>query len=185
APVGGGHDQAPEEPVLAVHLEAAEPHEQPGVLHHEEMAELIDDTLGRQVRIAQERERGLEVVRPRGLAEQRHREILAWQSTTVAREGAPPMWITVLVLAAAAADAKSTPVLPPERPWVGKSVSLVADAKDPWSTPAERSGFTRTPRYDETVAWLRKLVADAPQLPLLPLGQSPHGRPARLVAASH
>jgi Zinc carboxypeptidase len=94
------------------------------------------------------------------------------------------MWITVLVLAAAAADAKSTPVLPPEHPWVGKSVSLVADAKDPWSTPAERSAFARTPRYDETVAWLKKLVLDAPQLQLLPLGKSPEGRTVWMVAAS-
>jgi murein tripeptide amidase MpaA len=94
------------------------------------------------------------------------------------------MWTAAFVLAALAADARSTPVLPPERPWHGESVSLAVDAKDPWATPAERSGFTRTPRYDETVGWLKKLVADAPQLQLIPLGQSPEGRVLWMVAAS-
>src|SRR5687768_12218843 len=91
-------------------------------------------------------------------------------------------------LAAAAAtpmeSAAGRAILPPELPWSGKSRALIAPASDPWVTPAERSGLAETPRYDETIAWLRKLVAAAPQLRLLSLGKSPEGRDLWLVIAS-
>lgn len=89
--------------------------------------------------------------------------------------------------AAAAAPAESAAaraILPPELPWHGKSRALMVPPSDPWATPAERSGLTETPRYDETVAWLRKLVAAAPQLRMLSLGKSPEGRDLWLVIAS-
>ena len=36
---------------------------------------------------------------------------------------------------------------------------MVASAEDdPWITPAEESGLTATPSYDETMSWLSKLA---------------------------
>ena len=75
-------------------------------------------------------------------------------------------------------------ILPPERPWSGKSRELVRPASDPWATPAEASGLTATPRYDETVAWLRRLVAASSVLDMVSLGKSPEGRDLWLVVAS-
>jgi hypothetical protein len=80
--------------------------------------------------------------------------------------------------------AADNPILPPELPWAGESRSLIAAPDDPWITPSEASGLTKTPRYDETVAWLRKLVDDAPQLALLSIGKSAEGREIWMVVAS-
>jgi murein tripeptide amidase MpaA len=82
------------------------------------------------------------------------------------------------------APARARAVLPPELPWSGKSEALIAKAGDPWITPAETSGFARTPRYDETVAWLRRLAGAAPELQLVSLGTSPQGRDIWMVVAS-
>jgi Zinc carboxypeptidase len=90
----------------------------------------------------------------------------------------------VLVPALAQADARRESILPPERPWAGKSRAFVRPPGDPWATPAEKSGLTASPRYDETVAWLRKLVAAASTLQMVSLGQSPEGRDLWLVVAS-
>lgn len=57
-------------------------------------------------------------------------------------------------------------------------------AGDPWITPSEKSGLRTTPRYDETVAWLQRLVASAPQLKMVSLGKSPEGRDIWMVIAS-
>ena len=51
--------------------------------------------------------------------------------------------------------------MPPLVPWDGPSRRLVLPADHPWTTPAESSGLTRTPSYDETTAWLRRLVEAA------------------------
>lgn len=75
-------------------------------------------------------------------------------------------------------------ILPPELPWSGQSRALVRPASDPWATPAEASGLTATPRYDETVAWLRRLVAAASVLEMVSVGKSPEGRDLWLVIAS-
>jgi murein tripeptide amidase MpaA len=53
-----------------------------------------------------------------------------------------------------------------------------------WATPAERARFERTPRYDETVAYLKRLVTAAPELRLVSLGKSPEGRDIWMVVAS-
>jgi murein tripeptide amidase MpaA len=83
------------------------------------------------------------------------------------------------------AAAASEPILPPLVPWDGKSRQLMVKQDDPWITPAERSELRTTPSYDETVAWLQKLVAAAPkQLHLLSLGKSPEGREIWLVVAT-
>jgi murein tripeptide amidase MpaA len=76
------------------------------------------------------------------------------------------------------------PKLPPLVDWNGKSRGLIAPAEDPWVTPSERTGLTETPRYEETIAWLRRLVAAAPELSLQSLGKSEEGRDIWMVAAS-
>ncbi|NJL28553.1 MAG: M14 family metallopeptidase [Thermoanaerobaculia bacterium] len=89
-----------------------------------------------------------------------------------------------LPVIARAEGAAETAVLPPELPWTGQSRALVAAAGDPWITPAEASGLTTTPSYDETVAWLRRLVAAAPELEMVSLGKSWEGRDVWMVIAS-
>ncbi len=81
-------------------------------------------------------------------------------------------------------SAAQTPVLPPVTAWDGASRELVTSGEDPWITPAEASGLRATPRYDETVAWLRKLVAVAPELHMESLGTSDEGRDIWMVIAS-
>jgi hypothetical protein len=98
--------------------------------------------------------------------------------------GAPLLAMTLALATSVDADARRQAILPPELPWAGKSRSLVRPPGDPWATPAERSGLTETPRYDETVAWLRKLVAAAPNLAMISLGKSPEGRDLWLIVAS-
>ena len=53
---------------------------------------------------------------------------------------------------------------------------LIAEADDPWITPAEASGFKTTPSYDDTVAWLRQLAGASPRLHLVSIGKSWQGR---------
>lgn len=82
--------------------------------------------------------------------------------------------------------AASEPILPPLVPWEGKSRALMVAKNDPWITPSEKSDLRTTPSYDETVAWLQKLVAAAPkQLKMLSLGKSPEGREIWMVVATH
>ncbi|MCB1055814.1 MAG: M14 family metallopeptidase [Acidobacteria bacterium] len=75
-------------------------------------------------------------------------------------------------------------VLPPELPWEGASRSLMAAPDDPWITPAEKTGLEATPGYDETLAWLDRLVAAAPQLTSVEIGRTDEGRPLRMIVAS-
>ena len=75
-------------------------------------------------------------------------------------------------------------LLPPEIPWSGPSRLLVAAQDDPWITPAERANLQETPRYRETVEWLRKLAAAAPELTLTAVGKSLEGREIWMVVAS-
>ena len=90
-------------------------------------------------------------------------------------------WSAILVTAlfglpVAWADEPVEPVLPPLEPWLGKSLELAVAPDHPWATPFERGGMVSTPSYDETVAWLQRLAAAAPQLRLVSLGTSPEGR---------
>ena len=98
----------------------------------------------------------------------------------MARSGSLAAAFALLVSAAPAWTAGDGPVveriLPPAPPWDGASRSLVVPADDPWITPAEASGLTATPSYDQTVAYLRRLEAAAPELTLVSIGVSPEGR---------
>ena len=74
--------------------------------------------------------------------------------------------------------------LPPPPPWSGVTRSLIVAADDPWITPAERSGLRDSPSYAETIAWLEKLVAAAPELTMFSIGKSRQGRDIMMVIAS-
>jgi hypothetical protein len=50
-----------------------------------------------------------------------------------------------------------------------------------WATPAEASGYTRTPRHTETTAWFERLDAASPQLRVFDFGVSAQGRPMQAV----
>jgi murein tripeptide amidase MpaA len=91
--------------------------------------------------------------------------------------------LTALILSATLTSAQ-TMILPPAIPWDGRSRELVVAANDRWITPSERDQLRTTPRYDETVAWLRRLVAAAPELKMVSLGKSPEGRDIWMVIAS-
>ena len=90
------------------------------------------------------------------------------------------------VFAAAKADVfvDSDSLLPPIQNWSGKSESLVVNADDPWITPAERTGLNATPDYDESMAWLNRLVESAPELKMVSIGKSLQGRDIWMVIAS-
>lgn len=103
----------------------------------------------------------------------------------IARPSVAALGAIALLLSAGAALAQPVVpvVLPPELPWSGKSESLALAPDHPWATPAEASGLTSTPRYDETVAWLRQLVDASPELRMVSIGKSPEGRDLWLVIA--
>ncbi|MCC8536615.1 M14 family metallopeptidase [Xanthomonas codiaei] len=89
-------------------------------------------------------------------------------------------------LAAASLGAQpleTTALLPPVRTWHGASEALIAGPADPWITPAERSDFVSTPSYEETRAWLQRLVAASPLLSLEVFGKTAEGRELLLVRA--
>jgi len=53
-----------------------------------------------------------------------------------------------------------------------------------WITPVEKSGFRATPRYDETLAFIRRLAEESPYIHLTGYGVSPQGREMPLVVVS-
>ena len=75
-------------------------------------------------------------------------------------------------------------LLPPVQEWAGASETLIVDSDDPWVTPSELTGLTATPRYEETIAWLTKLVDAAPELEMVTIGRSLEGRDIVMVIAS-
>ncbi len=65
--------------------------------------------------------------------------------------------------------------------------SLLRAAETPadWQTPAEKSGYAKTPRYDETIAYLRRVAAAAPgQVRIETFGRTGEGRDLVAVIAS-
>lgn len=75
-------------------------------------------------------------------------------------------------------------ILPPALPWHGKSESVLLAPGHPWATPFESSGGTRTPRYEETVAFLRRLAEASPELRLVSIGRSGEGREIWMAVAA-
>jgi hypothetical protein len=73
--------------------------------------------------------------------------------------------------------------LPPVPAWHGASEALLAPADHPWITPAEKTGLTDSPGYDETIAWLQKLCAATPLVTMEEFGRTAQGRPLYAVLA--
>jgi len=69
-------------------------------------------------------------------------------------------------------------------PAVGATVPSPAGSPGDWSTRAEATQFVETPRYPETLAWLRRLQAASPWIRVTAFGTSPEGRDLILVVAS-
>ncbi len=81
-------------------------------------------------------------------------------------------------------NAISQSYLPPAIEWKGKSELLIVKKDNPWITPAEKSDFTSTPAYDETMSWLKRLSDASPLLTMIPIGTSPEGRKIYMIIAS-
>jgi hypothetical protein len=74
-------------------------------------------------------------------------------------------------------------LLPPTPPWSGASEALMAKPDHPWITPAEKTGLTDSPGYDETIAYLKKLCDASPLLEMKEFGRTAQGRPLYVVMA--
>lgn len=57
----------------------------------------------------------------------------------------------------------------PELPWNGKSGTLLVGSGEPWQTAFEASGGKETPRYEATVAWLKRLDEASPEIEMISL----------------
>lgn len=103
---------------------------------------------------------------------------------STARAAAGLLAATLFTTAQVSAQSIDTSApLPPVGAWHGASEALIVAPDDPWSTPAERNDFASTPSYDETRAWLERLVAASPLLSLDVFGKSSEGRDLLLVRA--
>ena len=75
-------------------------------------------------------------------------------------------------------------ILPPIIEWHGKSESLLAAPDSEWATPFEQHGLKTSPNYDETFAWLDKLISQTDMLKKVSIGKSPQGRDIWMIVAS-
>lgn len=91
--------------------------------------------------------------------------------------------LPALLLLPPALAATPTEFLPPVPAWHGASEALVAKPDNPWITPAEKTGLTDSPGYDDTLAWLKKLCAATPLVTMHEFGRTPQGRPLYAVVA--
>lgn len=90
----------------------------------------------------------------------------------------------VLLFVVVISYAKGQAILPPVNEWKGKSELLISKSGSAWETPAEKSGFRTTPRYNETMQWLKKLDAASPLISMVSIGKSVEGRDIYMVIAS-
>src|SRR3954467_13556135 len=62
---------------------------------------------------------------------------------------------------------------PEDKPRTNRANVAFAD----WTTPSEKSGYRTTPRYDETMAYMKRIATSAPkQVKLEVFGRTPEGR---------
>src|SRR3954469_16531840 len=62
---------------------------------------------------------------------------------------------------------------PEDKPRTNRANVAFAD----WTTPSEKSGYRTTPRYDETMAYMKRVATSAPkQVKLQVFGRTPEGR---------
>ena len=107
----------------------------------------------------------------------------------MAPKGFAPMnsfWLSISLLFMTFPTRSASPqdLLPPVLPWHGSSESLIASSGNPWITPAEKTGLTDTPNYEETIAYLKKLASASRLLSLQEFGHTGEGRTLYLVIAS-
>ena len=97
-----------------------------------------------------------------------------------------PTLLSLLLAFASVTASAATPgdLLPPAPPWSGASEVLIVPPDHPWITPAERSGMTDSPSYDDTIAWLRKLAAASPLIKVVAFGHTAEGRELCAVIAT-
>ncbi|PKH56011.1 carboxypeptidase [Shewanella sp. Choline-02u-19] len=95
--------------------------------------------------------------------------------TVAAEHDTPPQLATTYV---------NDAILPPNIEWHGKSESLLAAPDSEWATPFEKNGLKTSPSYDETFAWLDKLIAQSDMLKKVSIGKSPQGRDIWMIVAS-
>lgn len=75
-------------------------------------------------------------------------------------------------------------LLPPVPAWSGKSEKLIVSSDDKWITHAEKSGFTSTPSYGETMAWLNKLCEQSRLFRMFSIGTSANNQSINMLIAS-
>jgi hypothetical protein len=75
-------------------------------------------------------------------------------------------------------------ILPPVPDWSGKSEKLIAPPDDKWVTHAEKSGFTSTPSYTETMAWLNNLCSQSKMFHMVSIGTSANNQAINMLIAS-
>lgn len=85
---------------------------------------------------------------------------------------------------AIATDFINDAILPPLTQWQGKSEALLVSPSSDWATPFEKNGLKTSPSYDDTFAWLDKLIATSPMLNKVSLGKSPQGRDIWMIVAA-
>ncbi|HEU4403506.1 MAG TPA: M14 family metallopeptidase [Candidatus Polarisedimenticolia bacterium] len=91
---------------------------------------------------------------------------------STARPGAPPR-----ATPSPAAGVKRKPPAP--------TPAVTPQAKEDWRTPAEIAGYRATPRYDETLAYVRRVAAAAPkQVKVESFGKTGEGRDLIAVVVS-
>jgi len=98
-----------------------------------------------------------------------------------------PVFVAIVfgvMTSAFAAPPADADFLPPALPWKGASEALVAKPDDPWITPAEKTGLTDTPNYEETIAYLQNLAAASPLISVHEFGRTSLGRPLYVVVAA-
>ena len=94
------------------------------------------------------------------------------------------MWAGPVIADEVSPTIDPSSLLPPEIPWDGASRQLITSPAHEWLTPAEASGFTRTPSYVETVDWLDRLATASPRVHMETVGRSWEHRDLWLVVAS-
>ncbi|WP_371373966.1 M14 family metallopeptidase [Thalassotalea aquiviva] len=75
-------------------------------------------------------------------------------------------------------------LLPPIKEFSGASLGFMQTDNGPWQTPAEALDLFDTPNYQQTFAYVTKLVDSDPRLHLLSLGKSPQQRDIWMLVAS-
>ncbi|ACJ27021.1 Peptidase M14, carboxypeptidase A [Shewanella piezotolerans WP3] len=95
--------------------------------------------------------------------------------TLAAEHHAPPQLATTYV---------NDAILPPIIEWHGKSEALLAAPDSEWATPFEQNGLKTSPNYDDTFAWIDKLISQTNMLKKVSIGKSPQGRDIWMIVAS-